>query len=113
MKKTPQVYLSDILKAIENIQKFSSDNAFDDFVSDEMAFHATLYNLEVIGEAANMIEESFFKEFPYLNLIPAIEMRNILIHGYDQVDAKIVWDTIQNNLPALKKKILEILKNFP
>ena len=28
-------------------------------------------------------------------------MRNILIHDYDEVDETTLWDTAQNDLPAL------------
>jgi len=42
----------------------------------------------------------------------ATAMRNRLIHGYFDVDAEIVWNTIQNDLPALKKQIKEILENL-
>ena len=33
------------------------------------------------------------------------EMRNVLAHGYFQVDLEIVWKTIHNDLPTLKVKI--------
>lgn len=38
-------------------------------------------------------------------------LRDILIHEYFGVSKKIVWDIIQNELPALEQKIREILKN--
>ena len=30
-----------------------------------------------------------------------VAMRNLMIHEYDDVDMKIVWDTVQNNLPPI------------
>ncbi len=38
----------------------------------------------------------------------AYEMRNALAHGYFNVDLAIVWQTIQNDLPALKLKVLAL-----
>lgn len=35
-------------------------------------------------------------------------MRNFLIHGYDEMDLQIVWDTIEQNIPELQK-MLEVL----
>jgi uncharacterized protein with HEPN domain len=32
-------------------------------------------------------------------------MRNFLIHGYDEVDLQIVWDTIQQNISKLKEML--------
>lgn len=36
-------------------------------------------------------------------------MRDILIHGYFGADLEIVWDVIKNNIPDLKKKMMEII----
>jgi uncharacterized protein with HEPN domain len=38
----------------------------------------------------------------------AYEMRNALAHGYFNVDLAIVWQTVQNDLPALKMKVLSL-----
>ena len=36
-------------------------------------------------------------------------MRDKLIHHYFGVDLEVVWDTIEKDLPALKKKVNKIL----
>ena len=36
----------------------------------------------------------------------AYEMRNALAHGYFNVDLAIVWQTIQDDLPALKAQVV-------
>ena len=38
-------------------------------------------------------------------------MRNRIIHEYLDVDYQIVWDTVQQDLPVLKKALLEIMSN--
>lgn len=37
-------------------------------------------------------------------------MRNRVIHDYFDVDVKVVWGTVKQDLPALKKQIELILK---
>ncbi len=37
---------------------------------------------------------------------------NLLIHGYAQVDNRIVWDVLQNKVPALPQEA-EMLLAFP
>jgi uncharacterized protein with HEPN domain len=34
-------------------------------------------------------------------------MRNLLAHGYFKVDLKIVWKTIENDLPVLKQQLID------
>jgi uncharacterized protein with HEPN domain len=36
-------------------------------------------------------------------------MRDRLIHNYFGVDYEIVWDVVQNRIPALKRQIESIL----
>lgn len=38
-------------------------------------------------------------------------MRNKLIHGYDEVDLNVLWDTIEIDLPVLVKELKNILNN--
>jgi len=36
-------------------------------------------------------------------------MRNVIAHGYFKVDLEIVWRTVSNELPDLKKAVLALL----
>ena len=36
-------------------------------------------------------------------------LRNRVIHGYDSVDDEIVWDIVQNNVPALMNRLQDLL----
>jgi uncharacterized protein YutE (UPF0331/DUF86 family) len=40
-------------------------------------------------------------------------MRNILAHDYRGIDPEVVFDVIKNELPQLKKALLELLKLLP
>jgi len=40
-----------------------------------------------------------------------VGMRNRLIHGYDQVDLDILWDTIEVDLPPFITKLEKILES--
>ncbi len=51
-------------------------------------------------------------QYPNVEWRFAAATRNRLIHGYFDVDAEIIWDTTQKNLPVLKKQIEEILENL-
>lgn len=39
-------------------------------------------------------------------------MRNVLVHGYFEIDTDIVWDTVQRDVPKLKPKIAALLKRL-
>ncbi len=108
MNKTDVVYLQDMKEAIIQIALYTEDVTFEEFSNDQMRQDATIRQLEILGEAANKLSVEFVRNNQELPLRQVISMRNFLIHGYDEVDLQIVWDTIQQNIPELKK-ILEAL----
>lgn len=52
-----------------------------------------------------MLTHEFRENHPETSWKDIINMRHILVHGYYQVDSRIVWQTIVNDLPLLKKQI--------
>lgn len=110
MKKIDSIYLDDIIEAINKCDQFIDNLNFLDFSEDEKTQFAVFHALEVIGEAANKLSSDFVSKHPNLPIKEAVEMRNFLIHGYDQIDLKIVWITIDEYLPGFKRQIEEIIE---
>jgi uncharacterized protein with HEPN domain len=62
-----------------------------------------------MGEAVNRLPEYFVSDHQEIPWSKIISARNALIHGYDQIDDKIVWNIAVNILPALKTKLEELI----
>jgi uncharacterized protein with HEPN domain len=101
--------IQDILEAIAEIQKFTHVMDYDAFLADDRSVRAVEMNFIIIGESANQIPteiEEKYTEIPW-NLMRA--MRNRIVHVYFQVDEKLLWETIQNDLPALIGQLEKLL----
>jgi uncharacterized protein with HEPN domain len=102
-------YVLDILEAARLLQMFVAGVAQDTFENDLMRQAAVIRQLEIMGEAARRLSEETrlkFSEIPWRQIIG---MRNRLIHGYDDVDLVIVWDSIQNDLPLLIAQLEKVV----
>jgi len=66
--------------------------------------------IEIVGEAAARISPEVQAKYPSIPWKQIIGMRNRLIHGYDQVDLDILWDTIEYDLPPLIEDLEKILE---
>lgn len=97
--------LEHILQAIERIRRYTKGKTFDDFIADDMMYYAVVKNIEILGEASNMLTEEFQKEHPQTPWKQVNGMRNYIVHEYFQVDNNIVWDVITNDLPLLEQQI--------
>ncbi len=74
---------------------------FETFCRDDRSIRAVEMNFIIIGESANQIPtevEEMYSNIPW-NLMRA--MRNRIVHVYFQIDEKLLWDTVQNDLPPL------------
>ncbi len=101
--------IRDILDAIAEIQKFTDDMDYEFFKKDEKSVRAVEMNFIIIGEAANQIPEEVEEKYTAIPWSLMRAMRNRIVHVYFKVDEKLMWDTIQNDLPPLIPELERLL----
>lgn len=104
--------LEHILQAIERIKRYTLGKTFEDFIANDMMYYAVVKNIEIVGEASNMLTEEFRLNHSQTPWKQVSGMRNYIVHEYFQVDNNVVWDVITNDLPILEKQIIEYLKEI-
>jgi uncharacterized protein with HEPN domain len=97
--------IEDIIEAIAEIQAFTRDMTYDDFRSDVKTLKAVALNFVVIGEAAAHIPDEIVAAHPEIAWRLMRGIRNRLVHDYFGIDPKILWDTVQNDLPQLARSL--------
>lgn len=98
-----------ILKHIDKILNYTKDMNFNTFNIDEKNIDACLMNFATIGETVNDIDENFINEHKEINWKEMKGMRNIIVHDYDGVNTRIVWDTIKDDLPKLREQLNNLI----
>jgi uncharacterized protein with HEPN domain len=106
MLRDPKVLLEDIRLAVADIEEFTRDRSEDDYTSNEFLRAAVERKFIVIGEAMTRLERL---DMQWANKITdfrrIVGFRNILVHGYEVIDDKIVWQTIRTHLPVLRSEV--------
>jgi uncharacterized protein with HEPN domain len=69
--------------------------------------------LEIVGEAAAHVSVVARDQYPQIPWSEIAGLRNRLIHGYDAVDFDILWDTVENDLPALIANLQKAIGGIP
>src|SRR5215211_81072 len=101
--------IRDILDAIAEIQRFTQDMNYESFKKDDKSVRAVEMNFIIIGEAASQIPEDVEEKYPSIPWGLMRAMRNRIVHVYFKVDEKLMWDTIQNDLPPLIPELKKLL----
>ena len=99
----------DILDAIFEIQRFVHGMDYETFRNDDKSIRAVEMNFIIIGEAANQIPEEIEERDSSIPWGLMRAMRNRIVHVYFRVDEKLMWDTIQNDLPPLIPELEKLL----
>lgn len=104
------MYLHDILQAAHGIRRFRDGKTYDDYVSDLMFRSAVERQFEIIGEALNQLGKfDPATQARVRNFRNIIGFRNILIHGYAELDDSLVWNALTTKLPQLEEDASELL----
>jgi uncharacterized protein with HEPN domain len=96
----------DIRDAATFIREAAQGKTIDDYRGDRVLRQAIERNFEIVGEAMKRLAqhdpESAARIGEYRQIIA---FRNVLIHGYDLVDHRLVWSTIEQQVPALLRDV--------
>jgi len=99
-------------RAIAYVQPFGGVEALR---HNQRVQDAVIRNIETVGEAATRIEKhapEFVTAHPELPWIEMRGMRNKMIHNYFEVSLTVVWNTLKDDLPQLKKQIDDLLVDY-
>jgi uncharacterized protein with HEPN domain len=102
-------YLYDILESAKLALEHMGNVPRDEFEKDILLQDAVVRRLEIIGEATRRISTETKQRYPLLPWKDMLGMRNAAIHEYDDLDLKLIWDTVVRDLPTLIKELEQII----
>ena len=110
MRLEARKYLFDIQSAARSIEEFCAGKDFERYRNDPLLQAAVERKFGIIGEALarlNAEDAATAQRIPEHRRI--IAFRNIIVHGYASVDARIVWGVIEADLGRLRAVVEALL----
>lgn len=114
MQRQTAKRLYDALAAARAVEAFQAGRSFEDFRDDVYFQSAVQHQLTIVGEALNQLrraEPAF--EGRIRGLHAWVGLRNRLVHAYDSVEPKIVWDIIRLDLDRLITDLEAAMETAP
>lgn len=112
LKHDDRTGLRHMLDHAQEAMTMIHDRSREELNQDRMLELALVRLIEIIGEAASRVSDDTRERFSAIPWPQITGMRNRLIHGYDQVDLQVLWDTITDDLPPLVQELEKALKTF-
>ena len=97
--------LRDIERHIDLATKFAAGLAYEAFSDDTRTVYAVTRCLEIISEASRRLPDELKARHPSIAWKNMAGAGNVCRHDYEDVAAKLVWDTLQLALPPLRDAI--------
>lgn len=101
--------LRKILDCIDKIQSYTEGTDYETFQQNTMMVEACVFNLSQIGEHCHSITDEYKELHPELPWHEMYGLRNRLVHNYEGVNLKLVWEIISADLSELREQILSLL----
>jgi len=110
-RKNWKVYIDDMIKAATKAQQYVQGSTYEQFLADERTIDAVLHNLTILGEAVSpqKLPRDIQDRYPQVPWSKINEVRNIVVHQYDDVDLAIIWKILQEGLPELLPELESLL----
>lgn len=93
-----------IMKYCDEIEhtckQFKSD--YDEFLSNSIFQNAIALCVLQIGELVTNLTEEFKAKYNEIPWAQIKAMRNIVAHNYGKIDIGTLWETVTDDIPALK-----------
>ena len=114
----PELYRDDsrvrhMLDAMERILSISTGMSRDQLGHHEDNTEKILFNMMVLGEAANNISREFAEKNPSVAWKDIASVRHKIVHDYADIDFDTIWDILQNDIPEEYEKVKAVAATLP
>lgn len=101
-----------ILDAIDGIESANAGKSLEDWNSDWLLRNGIQRGIEIISEAARRIPPELQASQPEIPWPQIVGIGNVLRHEYHRLSDPVIWNVVQDHLPALKAAVMALDKEL-
>jgi len=113
MARPLDLIVEEMLDYIEQASSYVQGMTFEQYSADRKTQRAIERCIEVISEGSRHIPDDIKARRPDIPWRDVATIGNVLRHEYHAVAARIVWDTVHQDLPALEVAVRAIAAELP
>ncbi|MGI0483186.1 DUF86 domain-containing protein [Geminocystis sp. CENA526] len=101
IEKSDLIRLQHMLDASLKAIVFIEGKTESDLDNDDLLVFGLVKAIEIVGEVAGKVSKEYQVNHPEIHWSAMISMRNRLVHAYFDINKKVLWKTLQKDLPEL------------
>ena len=109
-QKPDETYLWDMLTAARNVLQIIETKTLTDYRAEMITRSAVERQIEIIGEAARFVSQTFRDSHPEIAWRPIIAQRHILAHDYGEIDDERIWNVALVHIPELITQLKSLVR---
>jgi len=106
------VTLAQLLDFIREARQLAAGTAIEKILHDQVTLRAFERVMELVGEAVKRLPGDVKEEAPKIPWKKISGMRDVISHGYEDVQYEVLWDAVQLQFPELEKTVLRLLDKY-
>ena len=106
-------YLLDMLQHARGVVRAIEGRDVDEYRKDEDLGLLVERRLEIIGEAARRVSETFRKAHPEIPWRKIIAQRNVWGHQYGEIQEDLIWEVVTVCVPELIRALEPLIPPPP
>ncbi|MBV6403449.1 MAG: DUF86 domain-containing protein [Flavobacteriales bacterium] len=109
-ERSDKVRLVDMLQAAEKVVRSMAEVDLEAFLADEDLRDATVYRLQIIGEAAYNVSDVLKQMHPEVDWFKIQGLRHRIVHDYAAIDDTQIFRITNKYVPPLVEQLKKILE---
>ena len=111
MRDKDIIILKKMLKYCNDSRKYALNKTYEEFISDERSLVFSIFSLSQAGELVAQLSTDITSEFKEIPWSALKSIRNRIVHDYEGVQYRIIWNIIHNEIEPLMIKLQGIISD--
>lgn len=104
-----EIILQKMHRYSEKLIAYCEGYTYDAFIADMKTVEACVFNLSQLGELCRIVDGSFAEAHPEIPWREMYGLRNRIVHDYEGVNLRLVWEIISGDIPELRDALAKLL----
>lgn len=104
-----KIILEKMHRYAEKLTDYCAGYTYDSFTDDTKLVEACVFNLSQLGELCRIVDDAFVHAHPEIPWREMYGLRNRIVHDYEGVNLRLVWEIISEDIPDLKNTLQTLI----